>query len=274
MTPRLVLSVAYVLAVAALTAVAVSDEDHERWWAGVAAAALCLPTIYLGCAVAWTLTDGPSFGSASSTDPFVGDGPMWPVTLVVTAMVTAIAIVNVWVAWSLRARTTVHPDRSVLVSNLLSGALWLLLLVPWSEPAEPGGWLLVVSGAACIAGASVLLAAAYGRECVTRHQEAGSWVAAWLVPVAAWTVVSASMDNEDAPALASWGLAVCVGLVIGTGCFLVWQLVALAVRQLMWWRRTDASLRAAARGLARTPSGSSPAPAPPAPAGPSPRRPG
>lgn len=109
MTRGRLLAAAYVASVAALTAIAFIDEDHERWWARVAVAVLCLPTmipalpaIYVGGAVAWSLADDPSSGSASSADPWVGDAPMWPVALAFTAMTTAVAIANVWVlrtAW-------------------------------------------------------------------------------------------------------------------------------------------------------------------------------
>lgn len=102
MTRGRLLATAYVATVAALTLLAFLDEDDERWWARIAAAVLCLPTmlpalpaLYLGGAVAWSWSDHASSGSASSADPVVADGPMWPVTLAFAAMMTAVAIVNV-----------------------------------------------------------------------------------------------------------------------------------------------------------------------------------
>ena len=63
--------------------------------------------------------------------------------------------------------------RTVLGSCLLSGALWLLPLVPWDEPDQPGSWAMMLIGAIYVAGATVFLAAA--------PTQVGRWIAAWLV---------------------------------------------------------------------------------------------
>lgn len=84
-----VIAMAYVGAVAALTAIAFSDPVEEHWTAEIAAAVLglpfvipALPVIYVLGAVAWNLSDA------------TGGGPMWPVTLTFTAIMTAVACAN------------------------------------------------------------------------------------------------------------------------------------------------------------------------------------
>ena len=122
-------------------------------------------------------------------------------------------------------------DRSVLVSNIVSGALWLLpLAVPWSDL---GSWVLFGMGAVYVAVGSVFLAAVYAREVLTMGQEALAWTAPWLVAVALWTALLAAIDFENS--VSSWLLTLFAGLCIGTPCYLAWQIVALAVRQLMDW---------------------------------------
>jgi hypothetical protein len=79
----------YVATVAALTAYAFSDAHQDHWGAEIAAAVLtlpavvaALPAIYLLGAAAWTVSDA-------------GDsGPMWPVTLAFTLLMSAVACGN------------------------------------------------------------------------------------------------------------------------------------------------------------------------------------
>ena len=122
-------------------------------------------------------------------------------------------------------------DRPVLVGNLVSGALWLLLL------AVLGSWPLALIGAAYVAVASVFLARVYGGERLSRKQEALAWATPWLGAVVLWTLVIASI--EDGVASSGW-LNLWPGLVLGTLCYLAWQLSALAVRQFLTWRHVRA----------------------------------
>jgi hypothetical protein len=133
--------------------------------------------------------------------------------------------------------TTTEPtrarlDRSVLVSSIVSGALWLLLVAAlWSD--RFGSWVLFGMGAVYVAAGSVFLAAVYACEVLTMGQEALAWVTPWLVAVALWTLLLAAFDFENS--VSSWLLALFAGLCIGTPCYLAWQIVALAVRQLVGW---------------------------------------
>jgi hypothetical protein len=127
---------------------------------------------------------------------------------------------------------TTRLDRRVLLSNVVSGALWLLLLaVPWSDTF--GSWALFGIGAVYVAAGSVFLAAVYAREVLTMGQEALAWATPWLVAVALWTLLLAAIDFEDS--VSGWLLTLFAGLCIGTPCYLAWQIVALAVRQLVDW---------------------------------------
>jgi hypothetical protein len=127
-------------------------------------------------------------------------------------------------------RAPARLDRRVLTANLIAGAMWLLLLAFAS-------WPLALIGAAYVAAGSVFLAAVLARDTLTRRQEALAWAAPWLVAVALWTWLGAETDGGT-----SYGLqTLWFGLVIATGCYLAWQIVALAVRQLMAWRAGPAS---------------------------------
>jgi O-antigen/teichoic acid export membrane protein len=117
-----------------------------------------------------------------------------------------------------------------LVSNLVSGAFLLVVLAFLS-------WPLAVVGAAYVAAASVFLAAVYARTALTRRQEAAAWVAPWLAAIALWTCVGAGIEGGTS----TWLLTAWFGLVIATPCYLGWQAVALAVRQLLAWRARPVS---------------------------------
>ena len=117
------------------------------------------------------------------------------------------------------------PDRvhaPVLLSNLLAGALLLVALAFLSRP-------LSLVGAAYVPAASTFFAAVYARPAPTRRQEAAAWLVPWLAAIALWTVVGASIEG----ATSTWLLNVWFGLVIATPCYLAWQALALAVRQLL-----------------------------------------
>jgi hypothetical protein len=120
-------------------------------------------------------------------------------------------------------------NRSILLSNLIAGPVWLLplfvLLAHWS--------MLLVVTMYVVAG-SVFLAAVYAHEVVTRRQEALAWIGSWLVSVALWFFMGIGLSGENTV----WGYLLCLfdALLVATPCYLAWQMVALAVRQLMLWR--------------------------------------
>jgi hypothetical protein len=117
-------------------------------------------------------------------------------------------------------------DSLILVSNLIAGALCQLLLVGL------GFWPLALIGAGYVAVGSVLLAAAYARETLTPRQEIGSWVGTWVLAVALWSWIFYEPG---------FGTSLVAGLSVGTICFLVWQVSALAVRQSLLSRRATRS---------------------------------
>lgn len=90
-----------------------------------------------------------------------------------------------------------------------------------------GIWPLAVIGAGYVAVGSVVLAVAYARETLTPWQEIGSWLGTWLLAVALWAWIGYE------PGFGTLLGALGFGFAIGTACFLVWQVVALAVRQVL-----------------------------------------
>ncbi len=136
----------------------------------------------------------------------------------------------------------VRLDRPVLVSNLVSGAL---LLSPLAVPlgyGPFGSWLLLLVGAVYVVAGGVFLAAVYAHEVLTMRQEALAWIAPWLVAVALWTLIAIGIDFENQ--VSHYLLGLYVGLLVATPCYLVWQIVALAVRRFMAWRSARSSLPA------------------------------
>jgi hypothetical protein len=121
-------------------------------------------------------------------------------------------------------------DGPVLVSNLVSGALLLVVLAFLA-------WPLAVVGAAYVAAASVFLAAVYTRKALTRRQEATAWAAPWLAAVALWTWVGAGIEGGASSSF----LTLWFGLVFATPSYLGWQALALAARQLLAWRARPAA---------------------------------
>jgi hypothetical protein len=117
-------------------------------------------------------------------------------------------------------------NRLILISHLVAGMVCQLLLVAL------GLWPLAVIGAGYVAVGSVVLAAVYAREMLTPRQEIGSWAGIWLLAVALWAWILFT------PGIL---LGLLFGaLAVGTVCFLVWQLLALAVRQLLVSRHPSA----------------------------------
>lgn len=106
--------------------------------------------------------------------------------------------------------------------------MWLWpLAVPWALNSFP----LFVVGAVHVLFCSVFLAALYARPVLTRNQEVLAWVAPWLVAVALWAGLIGLTEFENS--VSHYLMALRVGMVIATPCYLVWQVVALAVRQLL-----------------------------------------
>lgn len=121
------------------------------------------------------------------------------------------------------ARRSPQLDRRVLVSNLVSGAVWLVVA------SFVVGWLLVLVGAGYVALASVSLAYIYARDVLSMRQEALAWIVTWLTAVAAWMWVAVAAGSTQS----NWLLDIWFGLVVGTGCFLAWQVLGLALRRVL-----------------------------------------
>lgn len=126
-------------------------------------------------------------------------------------------------------------DRSVLVSNVVAGALWLLL------PAALRAWPLSLIGALYVGAASLFLAAVYSHQVLGAAHEALAWAAPWLAAVGLWAVLIGEVEFGES---SSHGFgSVLAGLVVGTLCFLCWQGLALAIRQFLAWRNIAPSQR-------------------------------
>ncbi len=123
------------------------------------------------------------------------------------------------------SRSPLRWDRTVLVSQLVSGVACLLVSVAWIGPG------LFVIGTAYVVAASALLGAVYARESLTYAQEALAWAPPWLLAVALWAFLAAQFDGGSSES--DWLLELWFGLAIATPSYLVWQLLALAVRQVM-----------------------------------------
>ena len=93
---------------------------------------------------------------------------------------------------------------------------------------RPGLFLI---GTTYVVAASVFLGAVYVRESLTYAQEALAWATPWLVAVALWALLAAQVDGGSSES--GWLLELWLGLAIATPGYLVWQLLALAVRQVM-----------------------------------------
>ena len=112
----------------------------------------------------------------------------------------------------------------------MSGALWLLLLaVPWSDRFE--SWVLFGIGAGVRRRRQRVPSPRSTRARSSPWDERRWRATPWLVAVALWTLLLAAIDFEDS--VSGWLLTLFAGLCIGTPCYLAWQIVALAVRQLV-----------------------------------------
>lgn len=128
--------------------------------------------------------------------------------------------------------STFRVDRPLLLSNLISGAAWLLLVSPWSGP------VIGLIGAVYVVAGSVFLGAVYARKGLTIRQEALAWLVPWIAAVALWAAIVVAMEAGNSGSHYVFGLY--AGLVIATPSYLVWQIVALAVRHFVAWRSHDA----------------------------------
>jgi hypothetical protein len=113
-----------------------------------------------------------------------------------------------------------RPDR-LFASHLLAGAVPLGVLAVLS-------WPLALMGLAYVLLASLYFSVAYRRS-LTRCQEVLTWVAPWLVAVALWFWVLLNVEDGASP----WSLSLGFALLIATLCYLAWQVLALAVRQML-----------------------------------------
>lgn len=123
--------------------------------------------------------------------------------------------------------TRVRYNKPILISNLVSGAFWLVLL------AVLGPWALSLIGAAYVVAGSLFLAAVYGRR-PARSQELLAWAVPWLAAVAVWAFIGIRISFENTPS--QYLFALYLGFVIGTPCYVAWQALALAVRHFLAWR--------------------------------------
>lgn len=105
----------------------------------------------------------------------------------------------------------------MLVSNLVSGGLWIAVLVLLDS------WPLAVVGAAYVCVASPFLAAAPGQKL--------AWTVPWLGAVGLWTLLLGMIDGGTTGSALLMSLY--AGTVVGTLCYLIWQAVAAPIRLLM-----------------------------------------
>jgi len=123
-------------------------------------------------------------------------------------------------------------DGAVLASNLVSGVLWLLLTTfLWGGL---GVLRLGFIGAAYVVVCSFFFAAVYARETLSRRQELLTWLAPWIT---AWFLLFlGTLSDSDLDNIGGWASAVAVSVVFGVMVgipYLVWQVVALVIRQVM-----------------------------------------
>jgi hypothetical protein len=124
-------------------------------------------------------------------------------------------------------------DRPVLVSNAISGALWIIVaLLPWNGADYDWSSLpLALVPTAYVAGMSWYLGSVYGRDALTVAQEAVAWIVPWLVGVALWSVLTVGLMFVNTPG--HWAGGIAWALAVATPCYLAWQVVALVIRQLL-----------------------------------------
>lgn len=124
------------------------------------------------------------------------------------------------------AEVRARLDLPMLVSLLLVGAFWLLLILqPWTDDTRDRRWFVVLTVYVVVG--ALAMAELYGRPGdITLRQEVLTLVALWAVATLMWAVILVPDSSWTAVLLAAWFAAV---------CFALWQLPALAGRAL--WRR-------------------------------------
>ena len=122
-------------------------------------------------------------------------------------------------------------DRPVLVSNLLSGAVWLIV------PTLTGAWAVTVVGLAYVVPASLFLARAHARGVAGRRRRVLVWSVVWLAAVLLWGTLIASLEFSNSPG--DYVAGVTGGLLFGTMSVIAWQLVALAIRRFQAWQSRE-----------------------------------
>jgi hypothetical protein len=125
-----------------------------------------------------------------------------------------------------------RPDRLMLVSLFGSGFGWLLLLSPpWS-----GGFTLFLTCGAYVVAGSAAMAAAHGREPDQIAGERMVLFGLWLAAVLLWAVIVLMVSSSSVISPRELCGCLAFGLLIGTPCFAVWQVVAYALRGAWRWR--------------------------------------
>jgi hypothetical protein len=119
-------------------------------------------------------------------------------------------------------------DRPVLVSNLLSGAVWLAV------PTLTGAWAVTVVGLAYVVPAAFFLSWAHAGGIGSGRRRTTVWLVVWLAAVLLWGVLTASLEFTGSSG--DYVAGVTGGLLFGTVSVLAWQVVALAVRRFQAWQ--------------------------------------
>lgn len=123
-----------------------------------------------------------------------------------------------------RPRATL--DRRILLGNLASGVLWLV-------PATVMSWPIGLFGAAYVVVASLFFALAYAREPRSTRQQLSIWAVPWVAAMLLWIWIIGPIGPSSSGV--DVVLDVLGSCLVGTLCFLVWQLVAAAIHQLLAW---------------------------------------
>ncbi len=113
-------------------------------------------------------------------------------------------------------------DRHVLDSNLIAGGALVI------RSALLGAWPLSLIAAVYVAGVSTFFAVSYGRQSLSIKHELLTWVGPWLLAIALWAVILGAIDGPSSLLMSLWA-----GAIVGTGCYVVWQTIALVVRRVI-----------------------------------------
>ena len=118
-------------------------------------------------------------------------------------------------------------DRPVLVSNLLSGAVWLAV------PTLTGAWAVTLVGILYVVPASLFLARARARVVAGRGRTL-VWAVVWLAAVLLWGGLIASLEFSNSAG--DYVAGATGGLLFGTMSVIAWQVVALGIRRFQAWQ--------------------------------------